>query len=668
MDEVSLNSEPVYDDEADEYEIEGDCGVAEYAGPTGLVQGENPIPPAVGMEFESYEDVYYFYNCYAKEQGFGVRVSNTWYRKSKERYRGKLSCSSAGFKKKSEANRPRPETRTGCPAMIKFRLMDSKRWRVIEVELEHNHLISPASGKFYKSHKSMVAGTKRTLQSDVAEDVQKIRLFRTVIIDGEGNVDTDVDEGEFEINADHANQLKLKEGDAHALHKYFCHMQLMNPNFFYLMDLNEKGCLRNVFWADARSRVAYSYFGDVVAIDTTCLTNKHEVPLVALVGVNHHGQSVLLGSGLLAGESFESFIWLLRAWLTCMLGRPPPVIITDQSETLQTAISDVFPRASHCLSVSHIMQKVHEKLGGLNEFEAVRVALNRAVYYSLKVDEFEATWEDMIQHYGLQDHNWLQTLYEDRKRWVPVYFKEIFLAGMFPIGQSGHMASFVDGYLHKHTSLKEFFDNYDQAVQMNHKEEALADTKSRNSSFMLKSRCYFEFQLSKLYTNDIFKRFQNEVEGLYSCFSARQVNVDGPIITYIVREHVEVEENRSDTRDYEVVYNSSEAEILCICGLFNFKGYLCRHALNVLNQNGMEEIPPQYILQRWRKDVKRTYVLDHGCSGIDVNNPVHRYDHLHKCIVQVVEEGRKSQDRFKLALQALDEILGKVRLVEHQPV
>ncbi|KAF5932300.1 hypothetical protein HYC85_028471 [Camellia sinensis] len=302
MDDVSLNSEPVYDDEADEFEIEGDCGMTEYIRQGGVIQGENPIPPSVGMEFESYEDVYYFYNCYAKEQGFGVRVSNTWYRKSKERYRGKLSCSSAGFKKKSEANRPRPETRTGCPAMVKFRLMDNKRWRIIEVELEHNHLISPKSGKFYKSHKNLGAGTKRPQPLVGAEEAHKVRLFRTVIIDTEDIGNLYVDDGEFGNTIDQSNQLKLKQGDAQAIYNSFCHLQLMSPNFFYVMDLNEKGYMRNLFWADARCRAAYGYFGDVVSIDTTCLTDKFEVPLVVFTGVNHHGQPVILGCGLLASE------------------------------------------------------------------------------------------------------------------------------------------------------------------------------------------------------------------------------------------------------------------------------------------------------------------------------------------------------------------------------
>ncbi|KAK9229419.1 hypothetical protein WN944_022381 [Citrus x changshan-huyou] len=406
--------------------------MTEYVGQTGIIQ--NPLPPAVGMEFETYDDVYYFYNCYAKEQGFGVRVSNTWYRKSREKYRGKLSCSSAGLKKKSEANRPRPETRTGCPAMIKFRLMETKRWRIIEVKLEHNRLLSPRSGKFYKSHKHMGIGTKRTLLLDGAEEVQKIRLFRTLIIDTEGN----------------------------------------------------------------------------------------------------------------------------------------------------------------------------EKLQGLFEYEAVRAALHRAIYHSLRPEEFETAWEDTIQRHGIKDHGWIQTLYEDRKRWAPVYLKEAFLSGVFSFLQNEVSTSYFEGYLDKSTPLKEFLDKYDQALQANYQLEALADMDSRNSSCIQKPRCYYEFQLSKLYTNEMLRKFQTEVEAMYSCYSTKH--------------------------------------------------------------SGMQEIPPHYILSRWRKDVKRSYVLDHSCSGVDIKNPVHRYDDLYKRIVQVVEEGRQSQDRYKVTLQALDEILNKLHLVEDHQV
>lgn len=664
MDEVSLNSEPVYDDEAEEFEIDGDCAMTEFIGQSGVLQGENPLPPAVGMEFETYEDVYYFYNCYAKQQGFGVRVSNTWYRKSRERYRAKLSCSSAGFKKKSEANRPRPETRTGCPAMIKFRLMENKRWRIIEVELEHNHLISPSGGKSYKSHRKLGPGSKRCLQIDCPEEVQKIRLFRTVIIDEEDSGKLIHEEDEFGNKDDQFNnQLKLSRGDSQAMHKFFTTMQLMNPNFFYVMDLNEKGCLRNVFWADAKSRAAYGYFGDVITIDTSCLIRKHQVPLVVLVGLNHHGQPFPLGCGLVAGESVESYVWVFRAWLTYMVGRSPQAIISEQHKSLQTALGEVFPRASHFLSLTSILEKLPEELGSLQEYEAIKVSFIRSVCDSLRVDEFEAGWEDMMNQHAISYHKWLQTLYKDRKRWVPAYTKETFLAGMFPINENERVISPFDGYLSKCTTLKDFLDNYDKFLEDINQREALANMESRNLNGLLKTTFYYELQLSKLYTNNIFIKFQEQVQGMYSCFSTRQICIDGSVISYLVKEHTEaVNNHRRETKDYEVMYNTADAEIICVCGMFNLKGYLCRHSLCVLKQNGLEEIPSQYILSRWRKDVHRSYVFDQSFNDIDINNPVHRYDNLYKCILNVVEQGRKSHDRYAFTLQALDEIMNKFRL------
>ncbi|XP_008454179.2 protein FAR1-RELATED SEQUENCE 6-like [Cucumis melo] len=663
MDGVSLNTEPVGDEEGDYFEIEGDSEIADYVDQNGIFEGENPLPPAVGMEFESYEDVYYFYSCYAKEQGFGVRVSNTWYRKSKEKYRGKLSCSSAGFKKKSEANRPRPETRTGCPAMIKFRLMDTRRWRIIEVELDHNHLINPTSGKFYKSHKNLGVGTKRLLQLDSVEEVQKVRLFQTVVIDADHNGYLDVDEGAFGNRVDNSNQLKLNEGDALAIEDFLCQAQLTDSNFFYVLDLNEKGSLRNLFWVSSRSRAAYTYFSDVVYIDTSCLANKYQVPLVLIIGINHHGHCVLFGCGLLAMETVESYIWLFRAWLTSVLGRPPQVIIADQHKELQIALTDVFPRASHCISLSDIMRKVPQKLGGMLEYETIEIAIFRAVYHSLKPEQFDALWEGIIQQHRLGDHKWLQELYEHRRRWVPVFMKDTFLAGVLSIVSGDVVPSFFREYLGEHTSLKQFFEQYDQAIQSHHQLEVLADEDSKNSSFMLKSRCYFEAQLCKLYTNEILEKFEKEVEGMYCCFNTRKLNAEAPLMTYIVKEHVEMEGSRRDAREFEVSYNESDMEVQCNCGLFNSKGYLCRHALSVLTQNGIEEIPAQYILPRWRKDVKRNYILDYSyTTSIDTNSQIHRYDHIYRSIVQVIEEGRKSKKKYSIAVQGIKDILSKLRL------
>ncbi|KAK6915080.1 MULE transposase domain [Dillenia turbinata] len=637
----------------------------EVDGQNGLPQGKKDfVAPAVGMEFESYDDAYNYYNCYAKELGFRVRVKNSWFkRKSREKYGAVLCCSSQGFKRIKDVNRLRKETRTGCPAMVRMRLVDSRRWRILEVTLEHNHVLGT---KIYKSLKKMGAGTKRKLLSSSDAEARRIKLYRALVIDAGGNGNSINDSKDNRGFSDPPNHLNLRKRDAQTIYNYFCRMQLTNPNFFYLMDFDDEGSLRNVFWADARSRAACSYFGDVVFFDNTYLSGKYEVPLVAFVGLNHHGQSVLLGCGLLAGETKESYVWLFKAWLMSVFSQAPQTIITDRCKALQGAIMEVFPRSLHRIGLSHIMKKVPEKLGGLSNYDGIRKALTKAIYETLKVIEFEAAWGFMIKHFGVGDHEWLQSLYEDRTHWAPVYLKDTFFAGMSTARPGETLTAFFDRYVHKQTPLKEFLDKYELALQKKHKEEALADIESRNSILTLKTRCPFELQLSKIYTREMFKKFQYEVEEMYSCFSTTQLHIEGPIIIFLVKERVLGDGNRREIRDFEVLYNRSAAEVRCICSCFNFYGYLCRHALCVLNFNGVEDIPSKYILSRWKKDYKRLYVPDLGSVNINGTKEMKWFNQLYRSALQVVEEGVISPDHYRVALQAFEESLNRVHDVEEK--
>ncbi|XP_038716961.1 protein FAR1-RELATED SEQUENCE 8-like isoform X2 [Tripterygium wilfordii] len=638
-------------------------GMALVDSQSGESLGKNYHPPAVGMEFESYDDAYNYYNCYAKDLGFAIRVKSSWTkRNSKEKRGAVLCCNCEGFKMIKEANSRRKETRTGCPAMIRLRLVESNRWRVDEVKVEHNHLFDPERAQNSKSHKKMDAGTKRKAEPAVDVEVRTIKLYRTPVVDQGGYGSSMSNEGESSHHVDRSKRLTLKEGDAQTINNYFSQAQLGNPNFFYLMDLTDDGYLRNVFWIDSRSRAAYGYFGDVVLFDTVYLSNNYEIPLLAFVGLNHHRQSLLLGCGLLADESFDTYIWLFRAWLTCMSGRPPQTIITDRCKTMQGAVAEVFPRAHHHFCLPYVMQSILQNLGGLHESEAFQMVLNRTVYDSLKVDEFELAWEDMIQHFGIMDHEWLRALYEERERWAPVYSKDTFFAGLSTFQKGESIYPFFDGYVHQQTSLKEFFDMYELVLQKKNHKEACDDFESRNSSPMLKTRCSYELQLSKLYTNEILRKFQDEVVMMSSCFSIEQVQGNGSLVTYTIKER-DCDDNLRDARNYEVMYDKAGFEVRCICSCFNFKGHLCRHALCVLNYNGVEEIPFQYILSRWRKDFNRLYVPDLGSDTVDISNPVQWFDHLYKRAMQAVDEGMISQEHYMVAWQAFKESLNKVRLV-----
>ncbi|CAL0301056.1 unnamed protein product [Lupinus luteus] len=510
----------------------------------------------------------------------------------------------------------------------------------------------------------MGTGTKRKSLPCSDAEVKTIKLYRALVIDAGGNRISNSGVRENRTFSESSNKLNLKKGDTLAIYNFLCRMQLTNPNFFYLIDFNEEGHLRNAFWVDSMSRVACGYFGDVIFFDNTFLSNKYEIPLVAFVGINHHGQSVLLGCGLLAGETTESYIWLFRTWATCMSGCSPRTIITDRCKALQSTITEVFPRSQHCFALSLIMKKVPEKLGGLRNYDATRKTLSKAVYETLKVIEFEAAWGFMLLHFGASDHEWLRSLYEDRLRWAPVYLKDTFFAGMSAACPGENLRPFFDRYVHKQTPLKEFLDKYELALHKKHNEESVADIGSRSSSPSLKTRCSFELQLSSMYTREIFVKFQHEVEEMYSCFGITQLHADGPVIIFLVKERILGEGTRREIKDFEVLYSRTAGEVRCICSCFNFYGYLCRHALCVLNFNGVEEIPPNYILSRWKKDYKRLYVPDHSRGGADDTDRIQWCNQLSRSALQVVEEGIISLDHYNVALQAFQESLSKVHDAE----
>lgn len=117
------------------------------------------------------------------------------------------------------------------------------------------------------------------------------------------------------------------------------------------MDFDDDLRLINVFWANARSRASWLYFGYVVIFYTTYLTNRYGMPFAPFVSVNHYGQSILLDAGLITSKDTQTFVWLFQTWLKCMNGRAPAAIMTDQDCAMKSVIAIVLPhtRYRYCL-------------------------------------------------------------------------------------------------------------------------------------------------------------------------------------------------------------------------------------------------------------------------------------------------------------------------------
>ncbi|KAI0494289.1 hypothetical protein KFK09_024421 [Dendrobium nobile] len=614
--------------------------------------------PEVGMVFKTHHEVSKFYKKYARRVGFGVSVRRSSFTKEGHCLYLELMCCKGGRKRPEPKFRKRTTATTNCPARIRVKLWGDGLLHLELASLDHNHPVSPSMARFLNCYKHLSGfSKKRALRNDEGDVVHieeeqsqaqapldKLGILEELLF-SESGCRSFVERG----------RLKFGEGDAEDLRLFFTRMQAKNSNFFNVIDLDKEGCVRNVLWADARSRAAYQYYNDVVALDTSYVINKYDLPLATFVGVNHHGQPVLLGCALLADETAETYIWLLKAWIACMLGHLPKAIITDQCKSIQIAVSEVLPGVRHRLCLWQVMKKASEKLGGLAEYRVIHKVMQKAVYDSLRVDEFEEEWLKMIEFYGLQGNEWLRLLYECRHCWAPVYLKDAFWAGMSTTQRNESFSTFFDGYVDAKTSLKLFLSKYEMALQSKYEKEAQADFETFHKRRPSVSKFYMEEQLSKVYTLNMFKKFQDEIEAIMYCH-ASLIKIEGTISTFDVKECIFLEDGkRTMNRNHGVLYNSEEKDVQCICGSFQFRGILCRHALSVFKLQQVHEIPSQYVLDRWKKDFKLLHVLNRSSDDVVANNRIDRYDYLSMRCLQLVEVGILS-DKYQLALKLIREV------------
>ncbi|XP_042942903.1 protein FAR1-RELATED SEQUENCE 5-like [Carya illinoinensis] len=430
-------------------------------------------------------------------------------------------------------------------------------------------------------------------------------------------------------------------------------MQYKNLGFFALMDLDDDGRLKNVFWADPRSRAAYQDFGDVVTFDTTYLTNRYGMPFAPFVGVNHHGQSILFGAGLISSEDTETFTWLFQTWLECMDGIAPPTIITNQDRAMKNAISIVFPKSRHRFCLWHILKKVPEKLGSHRAYKSgLKTQLMKCVYDSQTIEEFEKSWEELIGAYNLEENVWLQSLYAERTHWVPVFLKEYFWAGMSTTQRSESMNAFFDGYVHAKTNLKEFVDQFDNALRKKMENEISSDFQSFSVTIPCISRSPMEKRFQQLYTNAKFREVQEQVMGLVD-MDPSLLRRDGVKKTYLVEDEVLVDEFTKHV-NFHVDFNEEDCDVKCSCGLFQMRGILCRHILAIFKCNGIKTVQDRYILNRWRKDIKRRYTLisstyDTGSQQEDSN----RYSSLLNICYRMITRAAGSKEHTEDAMAKL---------------
>lgn len=459
-----------------------------------------------------------------------------------------------------------------------------------------------------------------------------------------------------------SRQRTLGGGGQHVL-DYLKRMQTENSAFYYAVQSDSEHSGGNIFWADTTAKMNFTYFGDTVIFDTTYRTNRYRLPFASFTGFNHHGQPVFFGCALILNESESSFIWLFQTWLHAMSGRSPASITTDPERLIQVAVAQVLPQTRHRFCKWAIFRETKEKLAQLYQSQPTfETEFKKCVIESETINEFESSWESLLQRYFIMDNEWLQSMYNARQQWVPVYMKDTFFGDLSGTEGSGGLNLFFDGFVNASTTIQMFVKQYEKALVSWHEKELKADYDTTGTMPVLKTPSPMEKQAANLYTKRIFKKFQDElVETLAN--PATKINDSGTVATYRVAKFGE------DHKANAVSFNSLEMKASCSCQMFEYSGIICRHILAVFRAKNVLTLPSQYVLKRWTRNAKIGSVVEEHASELPNNSQdslTVRYNNLRQEAIKYVEEGAKSIHIYNVALDALKEAAKKVAVVKNQ--
>ncbi|XP_021741581.1 protein FAR1-RELATED SEQUENCE 6-like [Chenopodium quinoa] len=518
-------------------------------------------PPKVGMLFKSWKEIEFFYQTYAKHCGFGVTRVQGSYTREAELAHGKRKS------KKCE-----------CNDRVYGSLNVDWLWILKTVVLEHTHTLSLSMANLVKEYRmKKLTSTVRKRLINVFEEGLSVSQIRGCLGTENGNLPS-VKDLQHEVYKQ--RRLKMASRDARAMMEYFDYMQADNQNFYHENRLDDDGRLKNVMWVDARSRVAYEDFGDVVCFDATYLTNE----------------------------------LIFEQWVSCMGNKAPISILTDQAASMRNPLAEVMPNTCHRWCIWHIMRKFPEKLGKCALYDDFKNPLKNIIYYSFTVEEFQTRWCEAMKLYGLEDNEWLQDLFIEKHMWVTAYMKEYFWVSMKTTQRVESINYFFDGYVTCKTKLFEFPEKYNKAMKKRVMDEKDADARDSKYIRQLVSGFKVERYFQKIYTDAKFQELQKEcVRMLYVQIKEEKIISEVEIHylvldrVWVVREGSNEETITYSRRFYSLIHNPITKHISYDCRKFEKDGILCKHVIRVWDENFMTEFPLKFVLNRWKKDVLRKH-------------------------------------------------------------
>ncbi|XP_059597879.1 protein FAR1-RELATED SEQUENCE 5-like [Vitis vinifera] len=471
------------------------------------------------LQFDCIDEAETFYNMLARVVGFSIRKDDLKRDKNGDIISQKWVCSREGqratmfIENDKRQCEPRSLTRVGCEAAFRVGLnRKDGKWIVKEFIGDHNHnLVDAINTQFLRSHRTISNPDKAQVDVLRKVGVKTTQIMDYMVKQSGGHEHVGFTQKNIYNHVNAMRRSEIKDGDAEAALAYLCGKAEMDASFFYKFNIDEESRLANLFWADSTARMDYACFGDVLAFDTTYRTNAYKKPLVVLVGVNHHHQTVVFGCALLIDESVGTYEWVLETFLDAMMNKKPISVVTDGDKAMRKAIKKVLPDTCHRLCSWHLQRNAFTNVH-IKDFSSI---FARCMFMRGNEEEFEKVWHEMVANLGHNENRCVTEIYGKRKRWAEAYLRGNFFGGMRTTQRCESMNAYLNRFLKIRLRLYEFVQQFDRAIMRIRQNEAKAEFESNNSSPVLSTKLVIlENHVATVYTKEYFLKFREEMKNV----------------------------------------------------------------------------------------------------------------------------------------------------------
>ncbi|KAE8676097.1 hypothetical protein F3Y22_tig00111633pilonHSYRG00045 [Hibiscus syriacus] len=253
----------------------------------------------------------------------------------------------------------------------------------------------------------------------------------------------------------------------------------------------------------------YICFGDVIAFDTMYKDNLYGRPIIPIVGVNHHHNTIVFATAIIADETSQSFEWVLQNFLEAMMNKSPISVVTDGDRAMQRAIKYVIPNAKHILCSWHLSRNTQANISDL-KFTA---AFSKCMVSWWTTEEFDIQWRSVVSEFNVEKHPWVIEKGNTRHLWAQAYLTGHFFANIRSTQRCESMnASLAIALKHKKTYLDVVHAIEDGISRMRLNELKADYLSSQTKPFQIIKLVEFESYASKIYTHESFRAFQEELQ------------------------------------------------------------------------------------------------------------------------------------------------------------